>query len=303
MAEPFKTINKAGLLNLAVVYVVWGSTYLAIRIGVRSGAGFTPLSMGAMRALLAGVILLTWGAFARHRLRLTRYEFVTLAGSGLLLWLVGNGLVMLGEQRADSGITSLIVASIPIWAGVMEAVLDRKLPSPRLVASLLLGAAGIALLSMPTFLSGVRADILAVLILLTAAIGWSAGTVLQSRRPVKLAPTVSSGYQMLFGGIAFAVVGLLTGEPLPHPTLPAWLAWGYLVLFGSLFAFTSYVRVIQLLPTRLVTTYSYANPVIAVFLGWLVLGEHITVWTIGGAVLVLLGVTGVFRAHQRESSA
>jgi len=100
----------------------------------------------------------------------------------------------------------------------------------------------------------------------------------------------------LFGGIFFALIALIVREPLPTPTTEAWLAWGYLVIFGSVIAFTSFVTALQILPTRLVTTYSYVNPVIAVLLGWLILGEPITYWTIAGGVLVLIGVTGIYRA-------
>lgn len=297
------TLDKRGLLHLAVVYIVWGSTYLGMRICMRPGAGFTPLIMGGMRALTAGVILLTWSALTRQHLRPTRSELLTLVGSGLLLWLGGNGLVLWGEQHADSGLAALIVASIPIWAGLIESVLDRRLPSWMLLGSLLVGSLGIAVLSMPMFLSGVRADVLSVLALLAAALSWSAGTVLQSRRRVNLAPTVSSGYQTLFGGMGFILAALLVGEPLPHPILEAWFAWGYLVLFGSVLAFTSYIQALRLLPTRIVTTYSYVNPIIALVLGFLVLGEAITPWTVGGAALVLLGVSGVFHTHQRETNA
>jgi drug/metabolite transporter (DMT)-like permease len=293
-------ISSTGLLHLLVVYIVWGSTYLAIRVGVRPGSGFTPFMLGTMRALVAGSLLLGWGALTRQRLRLTRAEFWTLTVTGLLLWVGGNGLVMLGEQRADSGITALVIAGVPIWVAVMEAVRDRRLPSLLLVGSLLLGLGGIAVLSMPLLLSGVRADTIAVIELLSASVSWALGTFIQSRRKFTLSPAVSSGVQILAGGVGFLIVTLLVGEPLPHPVASAWIAWGYLVVFGSLLAFTSFVQALRLLPTRLVTTYSYVNPVIAVFLGFIILNEKITPWTIAGAVLVLLGVAGVFRSHSRS---
>jgi len=109
---------------------------------------------------------------------------------------------------------------------------------------------------------------------------------------------VSSGYQQLFGGIFFVVIALIVGEKLPTPTTEAWMAWGYLVVFGSLLAFTSFVSALQLLPTSLVTTYAYVNPVIAVLLGWLILREAITPWTVAGGLLVILGVMGIFRFNK-----
>jgi drug/metabolite transporter (DMT)-like permease len=297
-SAPASTYSKAGLIHLFIVYVVWGSTYLAIRVGMRPGSGFTPFFFGAMRVLIAGAILLAWAALSHRRIRLTRPEFLVLAGSGLLLWVTGNGLVMVGEIHADSGITSLIIAGVPIWIMVYEAILERRRPSALMITSLLVGLAGIVLLSMPLLLSGIRTDALSVICFLVASFSWAGGTLLQSHQKLNLDPSVLSGYQMIFGGIGFTVAALVLREPLPHPVLQAWLAWGYLVIFGSLIAFTSYLQALRMLPTRIVATYSYVNPLIAVFLGWAILGEKVTPWTIGGAVLILIGVTGVFRSRK-----
>ncbi len=291
------TGNRTGFLHLLVVYIVWGSTYLAIRVAVRDGAGFTPFMMGAMRVLAAGIILMTIGVLARQRLKPTRAEFYTLLASGILLWTGGNGLVMLGERKADSAVAALIIACTPIWVAIIEAIIDRKAPSAMLVGSLLVGTVGIVVLTMPLILTGLKAELLAIISIVLGSLSWAAGSVLQSRRQVNLSPAISSGYQSLFGGVGFIVLVLLLREPLPHPIPQAWLAWGYLVIFGSAIAFTSFVQVLRLLPTKIVVTYSYVNPIIAVILGWIILGEQVTVWTIAGAALVLLGVAGVFRAH------
>lgn len=289
--------NKTGFLHLLVVYIVWGSTYLAIRVAVRDGSGFTPFVMGAMRVLAAGIIMMAIGFLTRQRVKLTRVEFVTLLGSGLLLWTGGNGLVMMGERNSDSAVAALIIACAPFWVAILEAILDRKFPSGLLIGSLLVGTLGIVVLSMPLILTGLKAELLSVFFLVLASLSWAAGSVLQSRRQVDLAPMVSSGYQSLFGGLGFVIVALVLHEPLPHPIQQAWMAWGYLVIFGSTIAFTSYVQALRLLPTKIVITYSYVNPIIAVVLGWIILSEQVTAWTIWGAVLVLVGVTGVFRAH------
>ena len=151
-------------------------------------------------------------------------------------------------------------------------------------------------LSFPVLTSGVRADLLSILAAVIASISWSSGLVLQTRNPVALNQGVSSGYQQLFGGIFYALIALVVGESLPSPTTQAWFAWGYLVVFGSLIAFTSFVTALQMLPTRLVTTYAYVNPVIAVLLGWLILREPITTWTVAGGVLVLIGIAGIYRS-------
>ncbi len=295
-----KQVTWAGLLNLFVVYIVWGSTYLAIRVAVRDGSGFPPFAMGAMRVLPAALMLILWSALNRRRVKLTRRELVTLVLSGLLLWLGGNGLVNWSEQRADSNVAALMIAATPIWVAAIEAIIDRRLPSWRFIGALLIGFSGIVVLSWPVLRSGVRADILSIVGLLLAGLSWGSGTILQSRRQVGVKTAVSAGYQQLFGGIGFVAIFFLSQEPIPSPVTEAWWAWGYLVVFGSLFSFTAYVRAVELLPTSVVMTYPYVNPVIAVLLGWIILDENITVWTIGGAILVLLGVAGIFNERRKN---
>jgi len=284
------------LTYLLLVYVIWGSTYLAIRIAVREGTGFPPFSMAALRALAAGTVLLAGTGLVGQRLRLTRRELAILAASGCLLWLGGNGLVVWAEQKADSGYAALMVASVPIWVAVMEALLDRRAPTLLLVGALLTGLAGVGLLSVPAGgTAGV--DPASAVALLLAAATWGVGSILQRRRPVAVTPLVSAGYQMLFGSGALLLVALLVGEPRPSPTPEAWLAWAYLVAIGALVGFTSYIQCLRRLPIGVAMTYAYVNPVIAVILGWLVLGETIGLGTLAGMTLVLLGVAGVF--HDR----
>ncbi len=297
-----KQITWQGIWNLLVVYIVWGSTYLAIRVGVREGSGFPPFAMGGTRVLLAGVMILLWARLSRQRVKLSRGELITLLVSGLLLWVGGNGMVNWSEQRADSSLAALMIAATPIWVAVIEALIDRRLPSWRMVAALLIGFSGIAVLSWPVLASGVQADVFAIIGLLFAGFSWGMGTIFQSRRPVGVNPSVSAGYQQLLGGFGFIGAFFLSGEPVPNPTGEAWLAWGYLVVVGSLFAFTAYVKAVQLLPTSVVMTYPYVNPVIAVLLGWMILGEPITQWTLAGAALVLLGVAGVFHERRQNSA-
>lgn len=299
---PRAPLSKAGLLHLLVVYIVWGSTYLGIRIAVRPGSGFSPFMAGVTRAAVAGSILLLWSALRGKRLRLSGREILTMAGLGTLFWTFGNGLVMVGEQRADSGIAALIIAGVPVWAAVIQAVVERKLPSLLLVGSLLLGLAGITVLSLPLLGSGVRADLLSVLAIVVGSISWALGTTVQSRSRIHLDPEVNSGYQLIFGAVGFALMAVLAREPIPQPTPSAWLAVAYLIVFGSLLAFTSFIKALHLLPTNIVTTYGYVNPIIAVFLGWLILSEQVSHYTLLGAVLVLISITGVFRDHARTQA-
>jgi drug/metabolite transporter (DMT)-like permease len=282
-----------------VLYTVWSSTYLAIRIAVQPGSGFPAFWMSGTRVLVAGVLVMLWARWRRESLRINRHDAALLAGSALLLWVGGNGLVTFAEQHAASGYAALLVGAIPIWVTAIEALLDRRLPSAGLVAALVTGFAGLAVLTAPVLATGSRADVVAVLALIAAPISWGCGAVLQQRRPVRLPTRVSSAYQQLFGGLALVLLALLVQEPRPAPTQVAWLAWLYLVLFGSVLAFTSFVSALQLLPTRIVMTYAYVNPVFAALLGYMILGEPITVWTVVGTVLVLAGVAGVFRTRYR----
>ena len=290
-------ISTSGLLNLFIVYVVWGSTYLAIRVAVRPGAGIPPFTLGLGRLFLAGMVLLGWSLIRKKKLRINRNEVLVLATSGLLLWTAANGLVAWSEQRVDSSIAALLVATTPLWTTFFESILDRKLPSLLLALSLIIGFSGTALISTPTLLNGSSADALSVLALLIAPACWALGSIIQNRRRISLEPVTSSAYQQLFAAVGFAVLVFITDEPLPDPSREAWLAWGYLLIFGSVIAFTSYVKVLQLLPMSIAMTVAYVNPVIAVILGAMILGESITITTIAGAALVLVGVAGVFRSR------
>ena len=285
----------AGLLCLLVTYVVWGSTYLAIRVAVREGAGWGPFWLGASRVFVAAAILLLVCHLRKVRLKPTGAEFVVIAGSGILMWVGGNGAVNWAEQRIDSGLAALVVGAMPMWVVLMESVIDRRRPSFRLVASLSVGFAGLGVLTLPMWRNGRQGDLAGVAAVVVAAISWGAGSVWLNRRPVGLDSVATAGLQQFFGGFGFLVMVAILAEPLPQPSGEGWAAWVYLVLFGSVFAFTCFIYALKTLPTTLVMTYSYVNPVIAVFLGWLLLSEPVTGYTFAGTVLIIAGVYGVFR--------
>jgi drug/metabolite transporter (DMT)-like permease len=292
---PVERPSRSAWISLGIVYVVWGSTYLAIRIAVRDGTGFPPFILGVVRLGLAGGLLLGWAALRKTRLRLTRSEALTLGLAALLMWPAANGLVNWAEQRADSGYAALLVGSIPIWTATIEAILDRRRPSLGLVGALAVGFAGLALLTVPQLTAAGGIDVLSIVALLIAPVTWAAGSILQTRRPVATTPIVSAAYLHLFGALGFVVFAAAAGESIPAPSAAAWGACAYLVIAGSVLAFTSYVRVLRLLPTKIVMTYAYVNPVIAVILGALLLHERVPPIVMGGMALVLLGVWGVFR--------
>ncbi len=292
----------AGLLSLFVLYVVWGSTYLAIRVAVREGAGWGPFWLGAARVLVAAAVLFGINALRGVRLKPTRGELGLLVATGLLLWVGGNGAVLWAEQRVDSGLAALIVGTMPIWVAAMEAVIDRRPPTLRLSASLAVGFAGLAVLSYPLLRQGARGDLWGVLAVVFAAVSWGFGSILLNRRPISMDLIVVSAWQQLIGLVGFVVLALAVGEGRPHPTAEAWAAWMYLVIFGSLLAFSCFVHAVKVLPTTVVMTYAYVNPAIAVVLGWLILSEPITGYTLAGMTLIIAGVLGVFRDKSRRSA-
>ena len=285
----------AGLLCLLVTYVVWGSTYLAIRVAVREAGGWGPFWLGASRVFVAAAILLLVCYLRRVRFKPTFAELVVIVGSGLLLWVAGNGAVNWAEQRIDSGLAALVVGAMPMWVVLMESTLDRRRPSFRLVASLVIGFAGLAVLTLPMWREGLRGDLSGVGAVVFGAISWGAGSVWVNRRPLGIDSVATAGLQQLFGGFGFLAVVVVFAEPLPQPSGEGWAAWVYLVIFGSVFAYTCFIYALKVLPATLVMTYSYVNPVIAVFLGWLLLSEPVTGYTFAGAVLIVAGVYGVFR--------
>jgi drug/metabolite transporter (DMT)-like permease len=293
--QPSSSLSTKGLLNLIVVYLAWGSTYLFIRVAVREGSGFPPFAMAASRTLCAAVILFATAALLGHEVRRPASELRLLALSGFLLWVGGNGMVTWAEHHANSGYAALIVGSTPIWPVIMEAIIDREPPSALLVLSLVIGFIGLAVLVRPVLHDGIPADVASTVALLIAAVSWSGGSLLLQRSPPQCTPLVISGYQQFFGGLGLAAAMVLTGEPRPLPSPSAWLGWGYLLTVGSLISFTSYVIAVRTLPIAVVTTYAYVNPVIAVLLGWLVLGEQITSGMLIGMALILASVAGVFR--------
>ena len=213
---PRQTLDRVGLLNLLVVYVVWGSTYLAIRVAVREGAGFPPFFMAMMRVVAASAFLLGWARLRRERLRLTRAEFLLLGGSGLLLWVGGNGLVTWAEMRASSGLAALLVAAMPIWGELISMVWDRRPPAAKMAGSILLGFLGVGLLTWPILRTGIRADVLAVVALLLAPLFWALGSIWYQRRRTALSTRAVAGWQQLLGGAGFLAMVLLRGEPLAH---------------------------------------------------------------------------------------
>ncbi|QGV78214.1 EamA family transporter [Streptomyces ficellus] len=295
-----RRITGAVWAALAIVYVVWGSTYLGIRVVVETMPPF--LSAGG-RFVVAGVLLAALLAWRKGIgvLKVAPRQLASAAVVGLLLLLGGNGLVVLAETSVPSGLAALLVAIVPAWVVVLRTVFGER-PGAGAYAGVLLGLAGLAVLTLPGLSGEVRIG--GVLTVVVASVLWSAGSFSASRMPMPANPFTASAYEMVAGGLGCLLVGLVRGEhhglELADVSARSWTAFAYLVLFGSLIAFTAYAWLLQTAPLSLVATYAYVNPVVAVALGALILGEAVT-WPIalGGAVVVA-GVCLIVSTERRN---
>jgi len=273
------------------VYLVWGSTYLAIAIAVQT---LPPLLSAGARFLLAGALLGAW-LLARHgraALRIDRGQLGGAALVGMLLLAGGNGLVVLAERTVPSGLTALVVASVPLWIVVFRLSAGDRVAAS-LVVGVLVGFAGVAILVVPRGASG-EVDPLGLVTVVGATFSWALGTFASPRLPTPRDPLVSTAVQMLVGGALLIVVALAIGEPAradPSSFSSASLvALAYLVVFGSLVAFSAYTWLLQHAPVSRVATYAYVNPVVAVLLGAVALGEAVTPSMLIGAAIILAAV-------------
>ncbi|MGW4033580.1 EamA family transporter [Streptomyces sp. NPDC004838] len=286
-SAPARRISGAVWAALVIVYILWGSTYLGIAITVETLPPF--LSAGG-RFVLAGLILASLVAWRQglSALRITRAQLVSVTVVGLLLLLGGNGLVVLAETSVPSGLAALLVAIVPAWVVVLRRVSGER-PGIGAYGGVLLGLVGLAVLTLPGLSGEVR--LWGVLTVIAATVMWSVGSFSSSRIPMPANPFAASAYEMVAGGIGCALVGLGRGEQhgfaFTEVSTRSWVALAYLVVFGSLVAFTAYAWLLHSAPLSLVATYAYVNPVVAVLLGALILDERLT-WPIavGGAIVV-----------------
>lgn len=283
---------------LSIVYLVWGSTYLAIAISVQT---MPPLLMAAIRFLLAGVFLFLVTK-KRGSPPLTRKHWFSASVVGVALLLGGNGGVVVAEKTVSSGIASLMVAAIPMWFAIFAWLILRERITARAVIGILVGFAGIALLTWPSRTQAI--DPFGAFLLILAPICWAAGSVYSKRGAVPQPAIVGTAMQMLAGGAALGIASALSGEwkalDLSSISTASWIAFVYLIVFGSLVAFTAYIWVLGHAPTSLVGTYAFVNPVVAVFLGWVVLDEKITTRVVLGAGIIVAGVASIVSAPTRR---
>jgi drug/metabolite transporter (DMT)-like permease len=276
---------------LLTVYVVWGSTYLAMKVGV---AHLPPLTLNAVRFLVAGAVLYAWCAWRRRRAPdrgwrpPNRVEWRAGAIQGLLLPAAGTGGATWAEQKLSSGTTALLLATIPLWMVVGRRVAGRERITAPVGLGLAAGIAGVAVLVNP--FSGTRPDPLATAVALGGALCWGLGSVYAQHAPRPAQPLLAAAAEMLCAGAALAVLGGVSGEfgriDAAGDLRGSVIALAYLILFGSVVAYSAYEWLLQNAPPRIAGTYAFVNPVVAVALGWWLLGETAG-WPAVAATLVI----------------
>jgi drug/metabolite transporter (DMT)-like permease len=309
-----QNINKTAspvlvIIAFATVYIVWGSTYFFIKIAIH---GFPPLLMGALRFLTAGMLMLTWCVIKGERIFIKK-SIITSAIVGILLLVGGNGAVIWVEQTLPSAMVAILVSSAPIWF----VLLDKQnwginLRNRSTIAGLIIGFAGVVLLfgeQLNAMFAGssVYSKLGGMLLLIIGSICWSSGSLYSKHKPAEGSAAVNVAWQMIIAGLVFLPGSLLNHEfnHLQWQQIPAnsWFALAYLIIFGSIAAFSAYVWLLQVRPATQVSTYAYVNPVIAVMLGVLFAHEHISLLQITGLLTILSSVLLINLSKYRKEKA
>ncbi|MGI8498339.1 MAG: drug/metabolite exporter YedA [Gemmatimonadaceae bacterium] len=280
------------LLAFAAVYVVWGSTYLAIRFAIDT---IPPFLMAGTRFLIAGAILFAWGR-QRGAARPSRVQWRTTAIVGALLLVGGNGGVVWAEQRVPSGVAALLVAVVPLWMVLIEWLRPGgRRPRPAVMGGVAIGLAGMVVLVGPRAIIGHgNVDALGALVLIAAALSWATGSLYSRHAPMPSDPLVATGMEMLAGGALLILAGIAAGEPsrlhLDSVSLRSLLALLYLITFGAIVGFTAYTYMLKMSTPAKVSTYAYVNPVVAVLLGWMFAAEPVTPRMLVASAIIVAAV-------------
>lgn len=292
-------------LSFAIIYLVWGSTFLAIRVGVRE---MPPFLMAGMRFLVAGIVMYAW-LRAKGTPSPTLRQWSSASVIAVPIFVLDYGGVFWAERRVPSGITAVMMAMIPVFMALAEIVIlkTRRL-TLRLGSALLLGMCGVAVLVSHTVsLGDAPIDMAGGGALIVAALGWTVGSFMTRKLPLPAAKGMSSGAQMLAGGVLLTLISAGLGEfrgfRIQAVSGKAWLALVYLIIAGSIIAYTAYVWLIHHESPTKVGTYAYVNPVVAVILGYVLLGEAIGMRTILGTALVLVSVVVITTAPKQALTA
>lgn len=286
----------------AIVYVVWGSTFLAILFAIQS---LPPFLMASVRFLVAGSLLYAWSRLVSGAPAPSRAEWRAAAAVGALLLLGGNGLLVWSEQRIPSGVAALLVGTVPCFMALIDWLRPGGTrPSRHVVAGLLLGLLGLAWLVGPdALMGGGRADLVGATVVVIGSASWAAGSIYSRHVATPASPFLSTAMQMLAGGAALLILSVSLGEPWAFDvhavTLRSVLGLLYLIVLGSLVAFSAYVWLLRVSTPARVSTYAYVNPVVAVLLGAALAGEALTTRMIVAAAVIVSGVALITLAPRR----
>lgn len=294
------------VLAFAAVYIIWGSTYLAIRYAIET---LPPLLMAGTRFILAATALYLW-ARLRGAARVERINWRAAAIIGGLLLLGGNGAVVLAERSVPSGLVALLIATEPLMIVLFDwARPGGARPGARISLGLILGLVGMIVLIGPVGIAdGNQVSLAGAALLILATSSWAAGSLYAARTKVADSPLMAAAMQMLVGGGLLLLAGLIAGEASrfdsSHMSLRSISAFLYLIIFGSLVGFTSYSWLLRVTPPSLASTYAYVNPVVAVLLGWAIAGEPLTLRTLLAAAIIIAAVVIItsYRAHSAPQS-
>ena len=278
------------VLAFLAVYLCWGMTYLAMRVAVRD---IPPHLMSGARFLVAGLVLYLWTR-RRGDPKPTAIQWRSAAMVGAFLLLGGNATVAWAEQQVPSGLAAVLIAVVPIWMVAFEWARGGPRPGKRVIAGLILGLAGVALLVSPKGDSTTQVNLIGAVMLVLASASWAWGSVVSKSAPLPKSPFLATSMEMIGGGVLLLITALTVGQfAYFRPTevsANAVLAWLFLVVFGSLVGFTAYIWLLGVTSIAKAGTYAYVNPIVAVFLGWAILDEPVTGRTLIAALVILVGV-------------
>jgi drug/metabolite transporter (DMT)-like permease len=290
------------LVSFALVYIVWGSTFYAIRVGIES---FPPFLLAGLRHLTVGLLFFpTFRIITGEKPTLAQWRTTFL--TGCLLLAIGNGTVSWAEKTVASGIAALLVATVSLWMVLVDWLRPGGLrPAPRVIAGFLLGFAGMALLVGPKHLANSdRIDPLGACALIAASFAWALGSIYSRHHPLPRSPLLGTGMQTLCGGAVLCLFAVASGETrgfhFSHVTLRSWLALLYLIGFGSALGFSAYVYILKHSTAPRVATYAFVNPVVALFLGWFLASEPLSLRTLLASGIILTAVLLVITAPHKD---
>ena len=293
------------LLALSAVYLVWGSTYLAVAVGLRS---FSPMILMSARCLAGGLVFLACGRLRKQCLPSPQLLFHALA-CGLLFFVGCHGVLAMAQQHVRSGIAAVILATIPFWIAMLRFLIPGEhRPLPVAVCALGAGFTGVGIIAGAAPSSGAhRLDLPWLAALLGASLSWALGTVLTQRHRGKAPVLTLAAVELLAGGVTLAVLGAMTGElrgiRVQAISADSFFALAYLTVAGTVLSFAAYVWLLDRVDPMLVATYTFVNPLIAVALGWLFLGEHPTPGMLVGAPLVIGAVASAWLIERKQKTA